>query len=81
MKDFRKLQKACLECIEAWKKENDGKRLPIAYGDYISHCYNYGGDDVRQLYDAYFYDEEYTSLDMNYPYHIFNPFRLDINKD
>jgi hypothetical protein len=58
MKDFRKLQKACLECIEAWKKENDGKPLPIAYGDYISHCYNYGGDEVRQLYDAYFNNED-----------------------
>lgn len=58
MSDFYQLKKACLECIEAWKKENDGKPLQIAYGDYISHCYNYGGDEVRQLYDAYFNDED-----------------------
>lgn len=58
MNDLHKLKKACLECIEAWKKENDGKPLDIVYGDYISHCYNYGGDGVRHLYDDYVYDED-----------------------
>ena len=26
-------------------------------------------------------DDEYEDSDMNYPYHIYNPFGIDINKD
>ena len=38
----------CKDCIRQWKTENGGM-LPIIYGDYINHCWNYGG---RYLHDS-----------------------------
>lgn len=40
---------------------------------------NLGSSFAVELIDEN--DEQYTDIDKNYPYHIFNPFGLDINKD
>ena len=40
---------------------------------------NIGSSFAVELLDEN--DEEFNNIDKNYPYHIFNPFGLDINKD
>lgn len=40
---------------------------------------NLGSSFAVELLDAE--DEEYEDIDKNYPYYIYNPFGLDINKD
>lgn len=48
----RRIYNACIECVSAWREENDGKPLGIDYDDYVNTCYNYGGSELRDLIDA-----------------------------
>lgn len=56
--DFRQLTDECIRCIRQWKSENNEEPLYIMWGDYIQHCYNYGGDDIKNMYNNLFPDEE-----------------------
>lgn len=53
----------CSVCINEWKKENNGP-LSIEAGDYVNHCYNYGGsklhDDIDELMEDLDDDTENT---------------------
>lgn len=55
---MEELTKLCVNCIEEWKKEHGNKPLDIIWGDYTIHCYQYGGEEIKNLYNALFADEE-----------------------
>ena len=46
----------CKNCIKQWKEENGGI-LPIQYGDYLTHCWNYGGQNLQDAIDALMQEE------------------------
>ena len=48
---YQEVLQGCLECIRAWKEEKGGV-LPIQWGDYVTHCWNYGGSDLHNAIDA-----------------------------
>lgn len=52
----------CRKCIQQWKEDNNGV-LPIQYGEYITMCWNYGGDWLHSAIDMLmteFVEEEVT---------------------
>lgn len=55
------IKKECIECIKAWKLENNGNILNIHYDDYTNYCYNYGGSNLKSIIDEFcngYSDEE-----------------------
>lgn len=47
----KRIQNECITCVEAWKVDNWHEPIDIDYEDYVNHCYNYGGSEVRDLID------------------------------
>lgn len=47
----KKIKNECITCVEAWKVDNWHEPIDIDYDDYVNHCYNYGGAEVRNLID------------------------------
>ena len=62
---LKELTGKCLRCIEEWKKENHNQPLDIEWGDYVNHCYQYGGMEIKDLYDVVFDDEEEQQNELN----------------
>lgn len=55
---FYELAQMCMECIDAWKKENWHRPLDIRPDDYVNYCRQHGGPAIQALYDEVFPDEE-----------------------
>lgn len=64
MNKLNELTGKCLECIDAWKKENWHQPLDIEPGNYMSYCYQHGGIELKELYDEVFSDEERQQRDL-----------------
>lgn len=45
----KRILNECITCVEAWKVDNWHEPIDIDYDDYVNHCYNYGGSEVRNL--------------------------------